>query len=124
MGGNLHQKTYDDIEFRGQPCRLILHVESASIQNFFDTVLGASAIIFLYCIDRESTFKEIEKAHEKRGILDKNPLAYLVGNKVDLEQDRLVDKKEARDFASKRDMRFKEISALDKNSVNSVWMAY
>ena len=54
---------------------------------------GADACIMVYCIDKETTFNEMQGLKELASKFC-NPLFFLVGNKVDLDAagERLVDK--------------------------------
>ena len=60
---------------------------------------GADACIMVYCIDKESTFKEMQGLKELASGFC-NPLFFLVGNKVDLDAagERLVDKARGREL--------------------------
>lgn len=82
---------------------------------YFKDSLG---IIVVYDITRMESFRNVEKwleiANEHLSYKDVKLL--LIGNKIDLDEERQVSQLEAEDFAKKNNMIFMEVSALDNRN--------
>ena len=75
----------------------------------------SQGIIFVYDITNKESFQNIRKwiAHASENVDLAQTSMILLGNKVDLEQQRQVGREEAADFARQNSMLFFETSALD-----------
>lgn len=75
----------------------------------------AQGIIFVYDVTNKESFENISKwISNAESHVDLSQTAIiLIGNKMDLENERQVGTEEARDFAQKNSMLFFETSALD-----------
>jgi small GTP-binding protein len=86
---------------------------------YFKDSLG---MIIVYDITNMESFRSVDKWLEiaKEYIAFKSIKLLLLGNKIDLDEDRQVSILEASDYAEKHDMVFMEVSALDnrQNCVN------
>lgn len=82
---------------------------------YFKDALG---LIIVYDISRSETFRDVEKwreiANEHIPFGDAKTL--LIGNKIDLEEQRQVSTLEAGDYAKRHGMIFMEVSALDNRN--------
>ena len=83
---------------------------------------GAHLIVFVYAIDNENTFKNIqncgkdvkEQTNEKTKFL-------LVGNKCDLYEEKQVSTEEAQKYAKDNNMEFIEVSAKEGTNINDMF---
>ena len=75
----------------------------------------SQGIIFVYDITNRESFTNITKwiSHASENVNLQETSVILLGNKVDLEEQREVGTAEAADFAQKNGMHFFETSALD-----------
>lgn len=83
---------------------------------------GAVGALLVYDITKRQTFEHIPRwLEELRGHADKNIVIMLVGNKVDLEDQRAVATDDAKEFAEKEGLYFLETSALDATNVETAF---
>ena len=83
---------------------------------------SAHLIVFVYAIDNENTFKNIqncgkdvkEQTNEKTKFL-------LVGNKCDLYEEKQVSTEEAQKYAKDNNMEFIEVSAKEGTNINDMF---
>lgn len=86
-------------------------------QNFFK---NADGVIIVYDITRRETFDKVNewmKSIKEHTDKDRNIQKILVGNKIDLKDERQVDESEGRNFAATLGIPFFEASAKDLQSV-------
>lgn len=83
---------------------------------------GAHAVLLVYDITNPSSFKSLEKwIEEVEGHSDCMLVKLLVGNKVDLEDQRKVSLGEAKLFAEKLNIKFLETSAKDTINIDEAF---
>ncbi|KAK1361551.1 Ras-related protein RABC1 [Heracleum sosnowskyi] len=81
---------------------------------------GAQGIILVYDVTRRDTFTNLSEVWSKEIDLystNQDCIRMLVGNKVDKESERVVTKKEGRDFAKEHGSLFIECSAKTRDNV-------
>jgi small GTP-binding protein len=83
----------------------------------------AKAIFFVYDITQRKSFEDIQEWLDdvKKYCQDKLPHFVLIGNKNDLEENRLVTKQEGKTFAETNGMIFFETSAKNAQDIGSVF---
>ena len=95
-----------------------------NIRNNFSVLtndINTNAIIYMYDIADRESFESIPEWIEntKDMIKDKkNCSMFMIGSKLDLEENRKVTEEEGRKFAEQNGMHFLELSSTDKESVN------
>ncbi|CAN6293750.1 unnamed protein product, partial [Urochloa humidicola] len=83
---------------------------------------GALGALLVYDITKRQSFDHIPRwLEELRGHADKNIVIMLVGNKSDLEEERAVSTKDAKEFAEKENLFFLETSALQATNVENAF---
>ena len=83
---------------------------------------GAKGALVVYDITQESTFFKVEQfAKDLREKSDKNVYMILVGNKIDLEENRKVSKEEGKILADKLKMGFFEVSAKNGTGIEDLF---
>ncbi|XP_002531672.2 ras-related protein Rab11D [Ricinus communis] len=84
---------------------------------------GAVGAILVYDITKRQTFDHIPRwLEELRSHADKNIVIILVGNKCDLESQRVVPTEDAKEFAQKEGLFFLETSALESTNVETAFL--
>lgn len=81
--------------------------------------IDASAAIIVYAVDNPQSFKVLDSFH--RLLLDKAPnvLKYVVGNKIDLEDERKIDYSQGQNYADSINAEgFCEVSALTGENID------
>lgn len=85
---------------------------------------AADAIALVYDVCDRATFDALVDFHwpqVRRGIADEKTVVALIGNKLDLEDDRQVEADEARRIAEQHDLLFFETSAADNVDVDEAF---
>ena len=78
--------------------------------------------LIVYDITDEKSFKSVKQwINDCQSYASKNIRLVLVGNKIDLEQDRKVTKESAEDLASEYGMDFYEASALSGENIDQIF---
>ncbi|CAH9105957.1 unnamed protein product [Cuscuta europaea] len=84
---------------------------------------GAVGAMLVYDITKRETFDHIPRwLEELRNHADKNIVIILIGNKIDLEQQRAVPTEDAKEFAQKESLFFLETSAMEATNVEDAFM--
>jgi Ras-related protein Rab-6A len=83
---------------------------------------AASVVILVYDITSRDSFENLDKWH-KFTLDHANPMFFVVGNKVDLQDSRQVAAEEGKEWASGHSAQFFEISAYSFVSVNELMQA-
>ena len=84
---------------------------------------GSNGILLIYDITTRESFKNLESwLIEIEKNASENVLKILIGNKNDLENERVISKEEGQDFANRYSMQFIETSA--KMDTNVRFIAY
>ena len=82
----------------------------------------AFGILLLFDVTKRSSFNAcINYLEEVRNNSDKKCVIYLVGNKIDLEDQRQITKEEAEDFAKKENIKYIETSAVKNMKVTEAF---
>ena len=85
---------------------------------------GAVGVMVVYDITKRQTFDHIPRwLDELRAHADKNIVIIMIGNKIDLEDERAVPTEDAKEFAEKEGLFFLETSALEATNVKNAFMA-
>ncbi|KAJ6253311.1 small gtp binding protein rab8 [Anaeramoeba flamelloides] len=80
------------------------------------TFSGSDAVIYVYDITQHSSFMEIQNWMKETDQYCIDNLYLMIGNKIDLEEERQVNTEEAKEFAKEHKMNFFEVSA--KTAIN------
>ena len=82
----------------------------------------AYGILLLFDVTKRSSFNACKNYLEEVMInSDKKCVIYLVGNKIDLENERQITKEEAEDFAKKENIKYIETSAIKNMKVTEAF---
>ena len=82
----------------------------------------AYGILLLFDVTKRSSFLACKNyLEEVRTNSDKKCVIYLVGNKIDLENDRAISTEEAENFAKKENIKYIETSAVKNMNVTDVF---
>ena len=82
----------------------------------------AFGILLLFDVTKRSSFNAcINYLEEVRNNSDKKCVIYLVGNKIDLEDQRQITKEEAEDFAKRENIKYIETSAVKNMKVTEAF---
>jgi Ras-related protein Rab-1A len=79
---------------------------------------GANGVLFVYDITNRQSFNSVKKWIKDTESFDEEIKGIILGNKIDLEDDRKVDKDELEEFGKERQMKVMEISAKSNINVN------
>jgi len=83
----------------------------------------ANGILLLFDITKKTSFESCEKYLEDiRNNSDKDCEIYLVGNKIDLEDQREIQRNEAENFAYNNNIKYIETSAINKLNVSEAFI--
>lgn len=83
---------------------------------------GAVGALLVYDVTKRPTFEHIPRwLDELRAHADRNIVIMLVGNKIDLQDQRTVTTEEAKEFAQKEGLFFLETSALQATNVEAAF---
>ncbi|KAJ3700109.1 hypothetical protein LUZ61_003814 [Rhynchospora tenuis] len=83
---------------------------------------GAVGALLVYDVTKRPTFEHIPRwLDELRAHADRNIVIMLVGNKIDLQDQRAVTTEEAKEFAQKEGLFFLETSALQATNVETAF---
>ena len=82
----------------------------------------AFGILLLFDVTKKSSFNACKNyLEEVRNNSDKKCVIYLVGNKIDLKDQRQITKEEAEDFAKKENIKYIETSAVKNMKVTEAF---
>ena len=84
---------------------------------------GKNGVILIYDIADEDSFNECIKYYNEsiNRLCIKNIKKLLIGNKYDLEKERVITTKQGLEFASQNNFKFKEISCKQNKNVFEVF---
>ena len=84
---------------------------------------GAKGVILIYDITDKDSFNECIKYYNEsiNRLCIKNIKKLLIGNKYDLEKERVITTKQGLEFASQNNFKFKEISCKQNKNVFEVF---
>ena len=83
-------------------------------------IKSANGVILVYDITNQKTFSKIQEWSNTLESNNKNYIAVLVGNKIDLESKRQVSKKEGLTLANQLNVEFYETSCLTNENVEEM----
>ena len=112
IGLDFHSK---NVEINNNVVRLLLY-DTAGQEKFKSLIpmyiRDANIIIVVYDISNKDSFTHTEHwVNETKDLKREDAIFILVGNKIDLEDKRVVQTKEAEDFANEKGFIFHEVSA-------------
>ena len=109
--------------------KLKMQIWDTAGQERFRTVIasyfrGSQGILLIYDVTNKTSFQELESWLQ---IIDNNAsedvLKILIGNKIDLEEEREITKEEGQSFANRHNLQFMETSAKMNTNVNEAFEA-
>ena len=123
IGLDFHSK---NTEINGTSVRLLLY-DTAGQEKFKSLIpmyiRDANIIIVVYDITLKDSFTHTEHwVNETKDLKREDAIFVLVGNKIDLEDKRAVDSKEAENFAIAKGFLFHEVSAKTGNGIGELFV--
>jgi GTPase SAR1 family protein len=90
---------------------------------------GASAALIVYDVTREESFLNLDNEHK---LISSSPfiledfikgdiITMIVGNKIDLEEKRVVSKQRGLEYAESKKIAFYEVSAKEGTNINLIF---
>ncbi len=112
--------TLDNIEYK-------LNIWDTAGQERFKAITksffkAADGIIFVYDITKKSTFTNIKNWFQDAESKTNDFKSIIVGNKIDLNDERTVTPEEGQNFANKKNCPFFESSAKDKINIDEIFL--
>ena len=122
IGLDFHSK---NVSINGNTVRLLLY-DTAGQEKFKSLIpmyiRDANIIIVVYDISNKDSFVHTEHwVNETRDLKREDAIFVLVGNKIDLDDKRVVERKEAEDFATEKGFLFHEVSAKTGEQVQELF---
>ena len=122
IGLDFHSK---NVDINGNPVRLLLY-DTAGQEKFKSLIpmyiRDANIILVVYDITNKDSFTHTEHwVNETKDLKREDAIFVLVGNKIDLEENRVVSTKEAEDFATEKGFLFYEVSAKTGDKVKELF---
>ena len=122
IGLDFHSK---NVEINGNSVRLLLY-DTAGQEKFKSLIpmyiRDANIIIVVYDISNKDSFTHTDHwVNETKDLKREDAIFVLVGNKIDLEEKRVVTKKEAEDFATEKGFLFYEVSAKTGEQIQELF---
>ena len=122
IGLDFHSK---NVTINGNPVRLLLY-DTAGQEKFKSLIpmyiRDANIILVVYDITNKDSFTHTEHwVNETKDLKREDAIFVLVGNKTDLEENRVVQVKEAEDFATEKGFLFHEVSAKTGENVEELF---
>ena len=122
IGLDFHSK---NVNINNSVVRLLLY-DTAGQEKFKSLIpmyiREADIIIAVYDISNKESFVHTEHwVNETQDLKREDAIFVLVGNKIDLEEKRTVDKKEAEDYATEKGFLFYEVSAKTGEQVQELF---
>ncbi|XP_033735048.1 GTP-binding protein ypt2-like [Pecten maximus] len=85
-------------------------------------VRGSSAICIVYDVTSSSSFKNLTN-HINPDVENPEVVKFVVGNKIEMEDDRQVTFEEAKKLADEKGYEFREVSAANDKGVSELFMS-
>ena len=122
IGLDFHSK---NVSINNVPVRLLLY-DTAGQEKFKSLIpmyiRDANIILVVYDITNKDSFIHTEHwVNETKDLKREYAIFVLVGNKIDLEENRIVSTKEAEDFATEKGFLFYEVSAKTGEKVEDLF---
>ena len=124
IGLDFHSK---NVNINGNPVRLLLY-DTAGQEKFKSLIpmyiRDANIILVVYDITNKDSFAHTEHwVNETKDLKREDAIFVLVGNKIDLEESRVISTKEAEGFATEKGFLFYEVSAKTGEKVEELFNA-
>ena len=87
-------------------------------QNFYR---NANGILFVFDVTKKESFNNIKLWLNDSQNCEANISKILIGNKIDLEEERAVSNETIENFASKKEMKFFETSAKEGTNIDLIF---
>ena len=122
IGLDFHSK---NVNINGTPVRLLLY-DTAGQEKFKSLIpmyiRDANIILVVYDITNKDSFVHTEHwVNETKDLKREDAIFVLVGNKIDLEENRIIQTKEAEDFANEKGFLFYEVSAKTGDKIEELF---
>lgn len=78
---------------------------------------NAKGVLFVYNILEQRTFNALDKWIDNARVIIKDALIYIVGNKIDKDNERIITKEQAIQLCNKKNAKYYECSALTKENI-------
>ena len=122
IGLDFHSK---NVNINGTPERLLLY-DTAGQEKFKSLIpmyiRDANIILVVYDITNKDSFVHTEHwVNETKDLKREDAIFVLVGNKIDLEENRIIQSKEAEDFANEKGFLFYEVSAKTGDKIEELF---
>ena len=122
IGLDFHSK---NVNINGNTVRLLLY-DTAGQEKFKSLIpmyiRDANIILVVYDITNKDSFTHTEHwVNETKDLKREDAIFVLVGNKIDLDENRAVTKKEAEDFATEKGFLFYEVSAKTGEQIEDLF---
>ena len=122
IGLDFHSK---NVNINGTPVRLLLY-DTAGQEKFKSLIpmyiRDANIILVVYDITNKDSFVHTEHwVNETKDLKREDAIFVLVGNKIDLEENRIIQSKEAEDFANEKGFLFYEVSAKTGDKIEELF---
>ena len=122
IGLDFHSK---NVNINGNTVRLLLY-DTAGQEKFKSLIpmyiRDANIILVVYDITNKDSFTHTEHwVNETKDLKREDEIFVLVGNKIDLDENRAVTKKEAEDFATEKGFLFYEVSAKTGEQIEDLF---
>jgi Ras-related protein Rab-6A len=122
IGLDFHSK---NVNIGGNTVRLLLY-DTAGQEKFKSLIpmyiRDANIILVVYDITNKDSFIHTDHwVNETKDLKREDAIFVLVGNKIDLEENRVVSSKEAEDFATQKGFLFFEVSAKTGDHVEELF---
>jgi GTPase SAR1 family protein len=90
---------------------------------------GASAALIVYDVTREESFLNLDNEHKLissfsfilEDFIKGDIITMIVGNKIDLEEKRVVSKQRGLEYAESKKIAFYEVSAKEGTNINLIF---
>ena len=122
IGLDFHSK---NVDINGNTVRLLLY-DTAGQEKFKSLIpmyiRDANIIIVVYDICNRDSFTHTDHwVNETKDLKKEDAIFVLVGNKIDLEDKRVVSKKDGEDFATEKGFLFYEVSAKTGEQIQELF---
>ena len=123
IGLDFHSK---NTEINGENIRLLLY-DTAGQEKFKSLIpmyiRDANIILVVYDITIKDSFTHTEHwVNETKDLKREDAIFVLIGNKIDLESQRVVSTKEGEDFATEKGFIFHEVSAKTGEGIENLFL--
>ena len=122
IGLDFHSK---NVSINGNTVRLLLY-DTAGQEKFKSLIpmyiRDANIILVVYDISNKDSFTHTEHwVNETKDLKREDAIFVLIGNKLDLDENRVVSTKEAEDYATQKGFLFFEVSAKTGDNVEELF---